>query len=424
MAHLKMSEEEEINHDESIVNIDDDASLSTLETQEVENLKKKATYRIAFFISIPAFMGYACCFSLQKRLSYVFGLTEGVSGTRLSFIYGIGVSFVFFFNLIFRVLGHNIIFGFLHPRNRVIAAFFSLIIGMILLSVLSLQNTTQNVIWVFICYAFVGACGGSFGPNMLTVVNNLGDTRLYVVLAMPSGVACITIVSFVLMAIGIPFQAFYIVTAVLSVISMITYLFTIYPANKKFESSAPHQTKFDFKSFLNDLKEIKTWFPKIWKHAFVFLINMICISMFNPGCTLYAYQNRVTFRLLNVIVKHELFMFLYNLGGFIGDFFSRKVMNKKRIVSPILFFVLHLFGITINLSLIPEIAPFAAFMFMWANGGLYVQSTKLISELFKENYHLTATSTWLFIGDVGSTSGSNLIQPIRPYIDLLKSSMF
>ena len=104
-----------------------------LASNTTETTKEK-TYYIAFFITLPVFMGYACCFALQRNLSLVFGLTEGVSGTNLSKIYGLGVSFVYFFNLIFRVFGHNIIFGCLSPRNRIIAALSADIIGMSLLS--------------------------------------------------------------------------------------------------------------------------------------------------------------------------------------------------------------------------------------------------------------------------------------------------
>ena len=410
-----MDESSDSKTEDLLINIDED--------ERSDEKKEENTYKVVFFITLPVFMGYACCFSLQKKLSFVFGLTEGVSGTRLSVIYGIGVSFVFFFNLIFRVFGHNIIFGCFHPRDRVIISLLSLMVGMIMLSVLSLKKTTQNVMWVFISYAFIGACDGSFGPNMLTVVNDLGDTRLYVILAMPTGVACITIVSFCLMAFGIPFQAFYIITTLLSLFSLFTYLFTIYPASKVSEG-VHHSSKFNLKEFLNDIKEIKHWFPKIALHSLCFLFNTMCMALFNPGCTLYAYKNRVTFRLINFTISHEWFMFLYNTGGFLGDFISRKVMNKKRLINPFLFLCLIFFGLAINLSLIPEIAPIASFLFMWANGGIYCQTTKMIGDLFKDKYHLTATSTWLFIGDAGSTTGSNFVQLILPLIEEMKTVMF
>ena len=151
---------------------------------------------------------------------------------------------------------------------------------------------------------------------------------------------------------------------------------------------------------------------------------MICLALFNPGCTLYVYQKRVTFRLLGFTINHDWFIFFYNIGSFLGDFLSRRIMDKKKILNPIYFFLLLCFGFIINVSLIPEIAPFAAFAFSWANGGLYTQSTKLIGDLFKEKYHLTSTSSWLFIGDVGSTSGANLVQFLRPQMAKIKSLMY
>jgi hypothetical protein len=90
--------------------------LSSTSIFEDAVVNSQKNYFVAFLITLPVFMGYACCFGLQKQLSVVFGLTEGVSGTRQSYIYGLGVSFVYFFNLIFHVAGHNLVFGFLTPR--------------------------------------------------------------------------------------------------------------------------------------------------------------------------------------------------------------------------------------------------------------------------------------------------------------------
>ena len=177
--------------------------------------------------------------------------------------------------------------------------------------------------------------------------------------------------------------------------------------------------------FCHDLKEISEWFPKIGFHCICFIFNNICISLFNPGCTLFAYSNRVTLRLFGTAtIVNEIFIFFFNIGSFLGDFFSRKIMNQKRIINPIFFSIMSFLGAVMNLSLIPEIAPLAAFLLMWANGGIYSQTSMLIGQLFHEKYHLTATSSWLFLGDFGSMIGSNLIQPILPYISLVKSKMY
>jgi len=383
--------------------------------------QKSKTFYSGFFITLPVFMGYACCFSLQQKLSKVFGLTEGVSGDKRSKIYGVGCSFVFFFNLIFRVFGHNVIFGWLSQRNRVIAALCSMIVSMTLLSFLSYSETPPSLAWVFISYAFAGVCEGSYGPNMLNVVQYMGDTSVYVIMAMPTGVAIISLFAFFMISIGTPFQYFYIITAICLVLAIILYLFTIYPETKRVQTK---RSNFNLSLFGHDLLEIKNWFPQIAFVSCVFLVNMMCLSLFNPGCTLYAYQNRVNYHLFGFTFSHDTFIMLYNFGSFLGDFVSRKIMNNKRIISPIWYFLLLVMAFFINVSLIPEIAPFAAFGFSWANGGLYVQSTKFIHELFANNYHLTAISTWLFLGDCGSTLGSNLVQYLRPVIADMKKIMY
>lgn len=406
---------------------DIDISLEEGETQEkVDIPDRQKTYKSAFFITLPVYIGYACCFSLQRKLSIVFGLTNGVTGTRLSFIYGIGTSFVYFFNLIFRVLGHNLFFGSFHPRDRVLISLLSQFIGMLLLAYFSLQNTTQNIIWVFISYSFAGICIGTFEPNMLNIVNNLGSTRIYVLLAMPCGCSCITILGFCLMTFGFPYQLFYIFTIIFCTISIILYYSTIYKASKSNEVQIENrQRMFNFHSFYNDLLKIQEWFPKIGLHCLCTFINNILVSLFIPGCTLFEYSKRITYRFIgNITIKNEIFMLLFNCGSFLGNFCSMKIMNKKRIISPFLFNIMGVFGVILNLSLIPEIAPLSSFLLMSANGGIACQSSKLIGKLFTENYHLTATSSFLFFGDFGSMIGSNLIQPFLPYIISMKSKMF
>jgi hypothetical protein len=276
----------------------------------------------------------------------------------------------------------------------------------------------QSVAWIFVSYAFVGVCEGSYGPNMLNIVNGLGNTRFWVVIAMPSGVGCITVVGFALIGFGVPYWYFYVGTVILCVISLILYIFTIYPAVDSYSNS------FDLKQFGKELWEVRQWFPKIWFHSLIFIVDMACLSMFNPGCTLYAYQSRVTYRLFGFTTSHDIFILTCNFGSFLGDFMSRRVMDSRKIINPVWYLLMLVFALSMNLVLIPEIAPIASFGFSWANGALYVQSTKLIGELFVGKYHLTATSVWLLLGDAGSTAGSNLIQYVRGHISELKSEMF
>jgi hypothetical protein len=117
-------------------------------------------------------------------------------------------------------------------------------------------------------------------------------------------------------------------------------------------------------------------------------------------------------------------MMMYNIGSFLGDFISRRVMVRRKILHPIWFFLLLCISLALNLSLVPEIAVLAAFGFSWANGGLYCQTARLISETFTHAYHLTAISCWMFMGDVGSTTASMLIQQVRPGIAGLRSQMY
>ena len=293
-----------------------------------------------------------------------------------------------------------------------------MIIGMTILSVVSFAKSPPSLAWVFISYAFCGVCEGSYCPNMLNVVNNMGNSRHYVVTSIPFGVGLITIIAFAAIAMGFPFQYCYIFTAICLALAIVLYLFTVYPVAKNVSDD------FSLKEFFMDFKYICDWFPKILVHCLVFIINMFCLSLFNPGCVLYAYNERVTYHLFGFTIAHDWFILTCNVGNFLGDYLGRAVMDKKKIIHPCLFMVLLVIGIAINFGLIPEIVPFASFAFGFCNGGLYTQSTKLIGIIFKHKFHLTATSTWLFLGDVGSTTGSNVVQPVVPLLTYMKQHYY
>ena len=61
-------------------------------------------------------------------------------------------------------------------------------------------------------------------------------------------------------------------------------------------------------------------------------------------------------------------------------------------------------------------APIGIFLVFFANGAIYATSTRFIDTHIKHEYNLIALSVWLFIGDVGSVIGSNVLPYIRDLV--------
>jgi len=52
---------------------------------------------------------------------------------------------------------------------------------------------------------------------------------------------------------------------------------------------------------------------------------------------------------------------------------------------------------------------FCTFLIAFGNGSIYAQANRQIDQLVDKEFSLIAFSFWLFIGDIGSVTGSNLI---------------
>jgi MFS-type transporter involved in bile tolerance (Atg22 family) len=83
-----------------------------------------------------------------------------------------------------------------------------------------------------------------------------------------------------------------------------------------------------------------------------------------------------------------------------------------KIVSPFLFLIFSAMGMACGLSYISELMFFCGFFIAFANGSIYAQANKKIDRDISEDHSVTAFSFWLFLGDVGSVAGSNLITAV------------
>lgn len=87
-----------------------------------------------------------------------------------------------------------------------------------------------------------------------------------------------------------------------------------------------------------------------------------------------------------------------------------------RLINPFLFLLFSIGGIVIGLLDITILVPLTALGVSFANGSLYTQSNRKIDRDVPEKYNLVSLSFWLFVGDIGSVLGSNMISFISTWV--------
>ena len=115
--------------------------------------------------------------------------------------------------------------------------------------------------------------------------------------------------------------------------------------------------------------------------------------------------------------QHDAFFSLYNTFTFLGGSISRKVAYLDKVDRPIgLFLLFSVAGVALNVvgsqTGLGVLALFGGMCVFLGNGSIYNRSTKNIDNNVASVFNLTALSTWLLIGDLGSVAGSNL----TPYL--------
>mmetsp|Transcript_39532 Transcript_39532/g.101489 ORF Transcript_39532/g.101489 Transcript_39532/m.101489 type:complete len:379 (+) Transcript_39532:359-1495(+) len=369
-------------------------------------------------------------------------------------------------NLIFRA-GHNVFFSFLNPVRRVYVAMSSMMLSMFILIFLSLGVPSglfgcPDIVWVYVAYMLGGVAIGTFEANLLAVITPLGPTtKLWAIIGMPVGIVIITVLGFFIMNWEIfAFKAvpFYIFVFVFLIVGMLVFGLSIpkdvshhlhtdespEPSVVDGDTETPrrgsHSGKpvpkheairaMTFRELIADFKAVKHWLPKIAVHVPAMTINMFAVSVFSPGLLLYLYD-QPTF-VVNAFghsytIRYDLFFVVYNIFFSLGDSLSRKIFypgsslcccccNKGKGM-PVLFPLFSLLftgaGIGIGLSGFAFIVPLGGFFVAFGNGSLYAQTCGHIDRSINHSHNLISLSTWLFVGDIGSVIGTNVVPLLK-----------
>lgn len=180
-------------------------------------------------------------------------------------------------------------------------------------------------------------------------------------------------------------------------------------------------------TFSESVKKYREWCPLIAGHSFALMIDMFFVSL----CTatvLYVYNDKNWVPIYSPdddcpgpeCMDHDAFLALVNMFIFLGDTSARKLAylikprtNWIEYSRCVVLLVCGSLGFCVVLHLkIGVLVPLGVFMIFFANGGLYGQATKFIDAHVPDQHNLMAFSFWLFMGDVGSLTGSNLVDVV------------
>jgi len=174
--------------------------------------------------------------------------------------------------------------------------------------------------------------------------------------------------------------------------------------------SIPDSNALTLTQFFIQLLQFRLWLPKIMWNCLALLLDMFCVSLFGPGVMLYIYdQKYIQFPWFHGSLPNDVLFAIYEGGFFLGDSLSRRIFYQTRLIFPLLFLLFAILGIGGALSNISFFIPFCGFLVAFCNGSIYSQTTRTIDTRVDEKYNLIAFSFWLFVGDIGSVIGSNVI---------------
>ena len=377
---------------------------------------------LSILLVLPMFMGYASLFSLQHKVKETFGIPDDDSTRSQLFSYL--VMALYLGNLFFR-FGHNWVFRCWASSQRVVVSIVAMMSSMLLIAFLFyIPASPCGLEWVAVTY-FLGGCGiGTFEANVLDVLTPYGEkTQGWSSLGIPSGVTSVTVGGFLLMGIGLPpVYLYFIVTGMLGVSLGIYFFYLPPPPEGNAYSSELMEVDRIEKGEYSSEAQIE-FFPSLkigWYYAALSL-DMLCVALFSPGVMLYILDKKhisVTNPFgLNLHLRNAFFFLAYNSGTFIGASLGRVLAYKKRtLYHPFLPLLSGLLGIFIDL-LIGHFwnifTPLGGFCVMFMNGFLYNQTWRVVDKRYGGKERLKILSYWLLFGDIGSVTGSGLINLIR-----------
>lgn len=388
----------------------DHAERGMEQKERGEEHEKKPAKRIVILVTVAVFMGYAALVLLQNRLAKRMCLENDS-------IFQHGCSFNYIGNLLFRI-AHNFVFAPIKPRHRVYISLISMCASMSILGIVVVIGGSDWVGWSYICYFLGGMAIGTFESNLLTSITPLGHaTKVWAIVGMPTGFAMMSIGGFAFRTLlddsDEALACLYLFVAASCVLACFVFCFAIPDVVIKNNS-------LTLGEFVTNLRMWRQWFPQIRVMALALCLNMFFVSFFS-GIMFYILNDDDYVPLFgkldheNTLFSHGWFFTIFNMLTFAGDSLSRRfVYHLAKSRNPLWYLAFSVVGTALCLCYLPIVAPLGIFCIFFANGAIYGTSTKFIDENVDKSFNLIALSVWLFLGDLGSVTGSNLWEVAKP----------
>jgi hypothetical protein len=376
--------------------------LSPARRLELEPPPRRIPTWEASGVVLPIFMGYASLFALQHKVKSAYGIADDMS--PLSRAFTASTSLLYLGNLTFR-LGHTLFARWLSPRGRVFLSLGCMMTAMLILGVMVFCVGSRWIGWVPLAYGCGGVAVGTFEANLLATLSPLEGAKLYAVTAIPIGITVVTVGAFLLLSLGVHVAFFYFFVSFACVCGMLLMRHRIPDTTMELKGH---------RSLVANVRSWREWFPSIASLPIAFSIDMFCVSTFSPGVLLFVYDDPHTpVPLFGSEVTPDVFFALYNTATFFGGFLGRSGGYRIPRMHPLWFTPLSLVAVALIFTKRPELQLMAGFCCLLADGLVYSQTCRNIDARVPHEYAVMAMSVWLFVGDIGSVTGSNLILQVR-----------
>mmetsp|Transcript_61957 Transcript_61957/g.175982 ORF Transcript_61957/g.175982 Transcript_61957/m.175982 type:complete len:542 (-) Transcript_61957:207-1832(-) len=375
-------------------------------------------YWESFFVILPIFCGYATLFGLQHEIKARLRIADDSSEDSHSF--GFATSLLYVFNLIFR-FGHGVFFGCFTPRQRVFLSIFCMAAALIVVAVPIMILGQCFFRWVALAYALGGVAVGCFESNFLFCLTPFGHkTKRVAITAIPVGVSLVLVGGFLVM--GPPLYAsataIYLTVASLVLSGAVVMMLRIprMPAESGQVAGAEGFQRSGARQLAADIWRWRAWLPQFWHYPSAFVIDQLALSACVPGVALFMYNQPAVILTRGWVVPTKSFFAMFNTCGMLGGLTGRWLGYRVRPRHPLVYTLLTAVGVTIILMHVPRLAPLGAYCVCLGDGLIYGTTSRYIDTSVPREFNLTAISFWLFIGDFGSVTGSNLISYIRDWV--------
>ncbi|CAD7974672.1 unnamed protein product [Amoebophrya sp. A25] len=331
--------------------------------------------------------------------------------------------------------------------------------------------TLNPVVLVVTAYLFSGLAVGTFESNAMASLAPLGpETKLWAVIGLPLGFNVISVGGMAALSLGFPRYGLYVFVLVSNLIALFLYRFTLpsvvrqkggssrsccFWRSSERAGEATSTQRFVSHSLGNEVQDeehfaeagqrvrvqedqsfgvtelsstsrgMKSSLLRVLPHSLGLMIAMfgvasctgISTNIFSASkVPLFADDPNSRF-----LIDQHVYLAIQNAFVFVGDSVSRKIvyhqlkeqshfrgsifLQIRLLLAFVCFTVAGLYLLSLRMG---ATAILGSFLIFYANGSTYATTTRWVDLRLDANFHVSALSFWLFVGDIGSVAGSSL----------------